>query len=228
MLKSSARTSPLQIKIIVMIVSIFLIGYNIFRPLSSCNAAPLWETPYVQTNYSSALTNTTTEGPKKEKEDDKKCCECSASGKFVPEEEATDKLSFEDYIGNTVYIKYDSGEKREKRSIFYIGTTKNVWKRSIPQTNKSLLISTNQLLNLTTKIDSNTSRNYTKPTPIKLFNATTKDTKVTINGLSHFTRYSIEVQACNPLVVNASCSTPAITSVWTMKKGRYLKSFLLI
>lgn len=193
---------------------------SIYKNTSQSFIAPTWETPYVQANFSKSLSNTTTEALKKETDEEEKCCECSAKVGFVPEDEAADKLTFEDYIGNTVYIKQDSGDKREKRSSFYFHSKHNVWKRSIPPVNKSQAIDLNlDVSNNTSKFANDTILSQNTSSQIKELTYRTRDTKLTIDNLPHFTRYSIEVKACNSLVLGAECSTPAITSVWTMKKA---------
>ncbi|CAG2100850.1 unnamed protein product, partial [Medioppia subpectinata] len=134
------------------------------------------------------------------------CCSCRPS--LMDDTDVERRISFEDHLINTIYIKkedFDKSVKRRRR------------RREIAKSESNLLLgfSTENNVNVTTEETTTTTANPHFQQRVGVKN-------VRIPDLTHFTEYTIEVRACQDKKPNDTradpqlCSLKAMTSVRTL------------
>ncbi|XP_054160500.1 insulin receptor-like [Oppia nitens] len=149
-------------------------------------------------------------GPKNKSinSESEECCSCKPT--IVDGMEAERRISFEDHLINTIYVKKPNIGDNSKRR-----------RRRRRETGKS---DDNLLSHLTTEsIESNvtTKRPLTTSAPVFQFQERVNVKSTRITNLTHFTEYTIEVRACQDRKLNDNrstdyCSLKAMTSVRTL------------
>lgn len=153
--------------------------------------------------------------------DSEKCCPCSKSRPSLSDEheDVEFQIHFEDFLQNTLYkknpnlVKEKSRERRSLRGSEYTTSNKNHFLAGSTKPNED------SRRNGNISAESYPSSDI----PDKFRKIVHRNTYLIVNGLHHFTEYTIEIIACQdegpkprfrPL-----CSSKALTSVRTLKLG---------
>ncbi|XP_074599989.1 insulin receptor-like isoform X2 [Brevipalpus obovatus] len=179
--------------------------------------------PEERVNASQWLQNTTTtESPTQNLTNEglEECCKCNKAGTFQSEEEVRKSSTFEDYLLDHIYVKnLKMSKNRVKRDLISFSYVRKFSERSI---NESYV----GLQSLDFENNSSLIEEMTNGSIIDVSEPLMMDVRVDLStsylfkNLSHYTRYSIEVKACQTNKTGAElCShDAAVASILTMRK----------
>jgi len=167
------------------------------------------------------------------------CCSCKKTSITEDDTEVERRISFEDYLINSIYVKRFDLNKSD--SIFILWYINNCIICSFYRTSNESLerkkrevaeSPSQQSLEISTQSDINVTQNIpTVPPPHDYFQRTVYHSKyVLIPNLSHFTEYTIQVRACHDVKLDANrdnCSLKAMTSVRTLPLGMSYQYFTI-
>lgn len=187
--------------------------------------------PEERVNASQWLQNTTTtESPSQNLTNEglEECCKCNKAGTFQSEEEVRKSQTFEDYLLDHIYVKNPKASKnRVKRALIGFSYVRKFSERSINESYVGLQ-SLDPENNGSFSGDMSNSTTIDISEPLIMDVRVDQSTSYLFKNLSHYTRYSIEVKACQTSKSGAElCShDAAVASILTMRKSKFFLIFM--